>query len=84
MYDAQGFQAANPINRFALSSWMPLARGADGSIDLYIQHDSPGADKEANWLPAPKGPLGMTLRLYWPKAEVLDGRWNPPAVKRVN
>jgi hypothetical protein len=83
MYDAEGYQTANPINRFAVSSWMPFKYNADGSLDLIIQHDNPGADKVANWLPAPKGPLGVTMRLYAPKAVALDGRWNPPAIKRV-
>jgi len=83
MYDAEGYQAANPINRFAVSSWMPFKYNADGSLDIYIQNKTPGADKEANWLPAPKGPLGVTMRLYAPMANALDGRWNPPAVKRV-
>jgi hypothetical protein len=49
----------------------------------YIQHDSPGADQESNWLPAPTGPLGVTMRLYAPNAQALDGRWSPPAVKRM-
>lgn len=53
--DPDGFQVANPLNRFAVSSWMPFKTNADGSLDLYFQNDSPGADKEANWLPAPKG-----------------------------
>ncbi len=84
MYDAEGCQTANPINRFAVSSWMPFKYNADGSLDIYIQHDNPGADKESNWLPAPsKGALGVTMRRYVPKADALDGRWNPPAVKRV-
>jgi hypothetical protein len=83
MYNAEGYQAANPINRFAVSSWMPLKYNADGSLDIYIQNDNPGADKEANWLPAPRGLLGVTMRLYAPKNDALDGRWNPPAVKRV-
>jgi len=83
MYDEQGFQAANSINRFAVSSWMPFKYNDDGSLDLYMQHDSPGAEKEANWLPAPKGPISILMRLYGPKAEALDGRWNPPPVKRV-
>ena len=83
MYDAEGYQAANAINRFAVSSWMPFKYNADGSLDLYIQHENPGSDKESNWLPAPKGPLAITMRLYAPMANALDGRWNPPAVKRV-
>jgi hypothetical protein len=83
MYDAEGYQAANPINRFAVSSWMPFQYNTDGSLDIYIQNENPGPDKEANWLPAPKGLLGVTMRLYAPKADALDGRWNPPAVKRV-
>jgi len=84
MYDEAGYQVSNPLNRFAVSSWMPFKYNADGSLDLYIQHDSPGSDKEANWLPAPaSGKLGVTMRLYAPKANALDGRWNPPAVKRV-
>ena len=55
LYDPKGFQVANPLNRFAVSSWMPFKSNADGSLDLYFQNESPGADKEANWLPAPKG-----------------------------
>jgi hypothetical protein len=57
LYDQQGFQVANSLNRFAVSSWMPFEYNPDGSLDLYFQNESPGADKEANWLPAPKGPL---------------------------
>jgi hypothetical protein len=80
LYDPDGFQAANPLNRFAVSSWMPFKYDADGSLDLYFQNESPGADKEANWLPAPKGPFNLTMRLYAPKSEALTGKWNPPAV----
>jgi hypothetical protein len=84
MYDQEGYQVANPLNRFAIGDRDELKFNADGSLDLYIQHDSPGAGKESNWLPAPgKGTLGVTMRLYAPKAEVLDGRWAPPTVKRV-
>jgi hypothetical protein len=54
LYDSEGFQVANPLNCFNLSSWMPLKYNADGSIDLYFQIESPGSDKEANWLPAPR------------------------------
>lgn len=82
MYDAEGFQVANPLNRFALGDRDPLQFNADGSLDLYIQHENPGSEKEANWLPTPKsGNLGLTLRLYAPRPEVAQGRWNPPAIK---
>ena len=80
LYDNEGFQVANPLNRFAVSSWMPFAYNADGSLDLYFQNESPGADKEANWLPAPKGPFNLTMRLYAPRSDALTGKWNPPAV----
>ena len=80
LYDNDGFQVANPLNRFAVSSWMPFKFNADGSLDLYFQNESPGADKEANWLPAPKGPYNLTMRLYAPKADALTGKWNPPPV----
>lgn len=83
LYDSDGFQVANPLNRFAISSWMPLKTNADGSLDLYFQNESPGADREANWLPAPKGAFNLLLRLYAPKADVLTGRWNPPPVTRA-
>jgi len=83
MYDGDGYQAANPLNRFAIGDRDALKYNADGSLDIYMQNASPGADKESNWLPAPKGPLGITMRLYAPKPEVADGRWVPPAIKRV-
>ncbi|HIK46314.1 MAG TPA: DUF1254 domain-containing protein [Leptolyngbyaceae cyanobacterium M65_K2018_010] len=84
MYDADGFQVANPLNRFAIGDRDALTYNADGSLDIYIQHPSPGADKESNWLPAPaQGLLGLTMRLYAPKAEALDGRWAPPPIQRV-
>lgn len=74
----------NPINRYLINSSMEpdLVRDADGGITLYIQHESPGHDKEANWLPAPNGPFFMVMREYWPKPEALDGSWKvPPAVR---
>lgn len=84
MYDAEGFQVANKLNRFAIGDRDELKYNPDGSLDLYLQHESPGGDKESNWLPAPaKGTLGVTMRLYAPKAQALDGRWNPPAIKKV-
>jgi hypothetical protein len=84
LYDPDGFQVGNSLNRFAVSSWMPFRYNPDGSLDLYIQAESPGKAMEANWLPAPKGPFNLTMRLYAPKAEALTGRWNPPPVEKVN
>ncbi|HEX2842881.1 DUF1254 domain-containing protein [Hyphomicrobium sp.] len=82
LYDPEGFQVANSLNRFAVSSWMPFQKNADGSLDLYIQNENPGAGKEANWLPSPKGPFNLTMRLYAPESDALTGRWNPPPVVR--
>jgi hypothetical protein len=82
LYDAEGFQVGNSLNRFAVSSWMPFTYNPDGSLDLYFQNDSPGVGKEANWLPAPKGPFNLTMRLYAPKSEALTGKWNPPPVTK--
>lgn len=84
LYDNDGFQVANPVNRFAVSSWMPFKRDADGSLTIYFQNDNPGGDREANWLPAPKGPFNLTMRLYAPKSDALTGVWNPPGIKRVD
>jgi hypothetical protein len=83
LYDSDGFQVGNLLNRFAVSSWMPFVYNADGSLDLYFQNDSPGKDKEANWLPAPKAPFNLTMRLYSPESDALTGKWNPPPVKKV-
>lgn len=82
LYDAEGFQVSNSLNRFNLSSWMPLKYNADGSLDLYFQNENPGPDKQANWLPAPKGAFNLLLRLYAPKSEALTGKWIPPVVTR--
>jgi hypothetical protein len=67
LYDPEGFQVANTLNRFAVSSWMPFKYNADGSLDLYFQNESPGMDKEANWLPAPKGEFNLTIRGIRPR-----------------
>jgi hypothetical protein len=83
LYDSEGFQVGNVLNRFAVSSWMPFTYNADGSLDIYFQNESLGKGKEANWLPAPSGPFNLTMRLYSPKFEALTGKWNPPAVKRM-
>ncbi|MGD9784213.1 MAG: DUF1214 domain-containing protein, partial [Hyphomicrobiaceae bacterium] len=75
--------SANSLNRYLInSSMLPgLKKDADGSITLYLQHETPGKDKEANWLPAPKGPFWTVMRLYWPKPEALDGRWKAPPLE---
>jgi hypothetical protein len=83
LYDADGFQVANPLNRFAVSSWMPFKYNADGSLDLYFQNETPGKEKEANWLPAPRSPFNICMRLYGPKSDALTGKWNPPAVTKA-
>lgn len=82
LYDANGFQVANNLNRFALSSWMPFKYNEDGSLDLYFSNESPGSEKEANWLPAPKDAFNLTMRLYAPKSPALIGEWNPPVVNK--
>jgi hypothetical protein len=76
---------ANPINRYLINSPMlpSLTKDPDGGITLYIQNQSPGADKEANWLPAPRGPFRLIERLYWPKDEALNGQWKPPQPQKV-
>jgi hypothetical protein len=61
-----------------------LKRDADGGITLYVQHDAPGKDKDANWLPAPGGPFLVAMRLYWPKQEALDGQWKAPPLRKMN
>jgi len=86
LYDAANFLAANPLNRYAVGSHTEFKYNPDGSLDIYIQKDSPGKDKEPNWLPAPAGKFGLFLRLYWPNEKapsILDGSWQPPAVKKV-
>jgi len=76
---------ANPINRYLINSPMlpQLKRDADGGLTLLIQYESPGKDQETNWLPAPKGPFIMFLRLYWPKPEALEGKWTAPSVAKA-
>ena len=84
MYDGSYFFVPNPINRYSISARQSLKTNPDGSTDLYIQKDSPGKDKESNWLPAPEGPFVTVMRLYWPKPEVLDGTWKQPPLERQN
>jgi hypothetical protein len=86
MYDSDLFFVPNPIHRYDLAKRDRLIANPDGSVELYLQPDSPGKDKEANWLPTPKGKFDLILRIYWPKEtppSILDGTWTPPPVKRV-
>jgi hypothetical protein len=87
MYDLPAsLLVANPLNRYLLNSPMlpQFGRDADDGITFYIQNEQPGPDKEANWLPAPKGPFFVVMRLYWPKPAALNGEWKAPALQRVN
>jgi hypothetical protein len=81
-YDIEGYFIPNSINRLAIGDRDKLAPNADGSVDLYIQANSPGKKKEANWLPVGKGPFTLLLRLYSPRENVLEGAWSPPPVVR--
>ena len=87
MYDLPAsLLVANPLNRYLLNAPMlpQFTRDADGGLTLYFQNESPGKDKEANWLPAPKGPFWMAMRLYWPKDEATSGKWTAPPLKRAS
>ena len=87
MYDAGYFLVANPLNRYTLSQRNKFKTNADGSVDLYIQKESPGKDKESNWLPAPAGNFVLMMRLYWPKEKapsLVDGSWKLPEVKQTS
>ncbi len=86
MYNDQYFFVDNPLDRYSISARQHLKANADGSTDIYIQHESPGADKESNWLPAPKDKFILMMRLYWPDdspPSILDGSWVIPAVKKA-
>ena len=86
MYDSAYFFVPNPINRYSISARQGLKANPDGSVDLYIQKDPPGADKESNWLPAPAGKFILMLRMYWPNEtnpSIIDGTWTIPPVKKV-
>ena len=86
MYDDNYFFVANPINRQSISARQNLKSNPDGSVDLYIQKDNPGPDKEGNWLPAPAGKFILMLRMYWPNEKspsIINGSWKPPPVRKV-
>jgi len=76
---------ANPINRYSIGDRTPgFNPNEDGSVTIYIQNESPGADKEANWLPAPDGPFALALRIYWPEQDVLAGKWEPSSIMKLS
>jgi hypothetical protein len=87
LYDENGFAVPNSINRYAISNHDPLHRNDDESLDICIQSNNPGGDREANWLPAPvptekvpDPPFNLVMRLYSPERKVLQGQWKPPAL----
>ncbi|WP_136806764.1 DUF1254 domain-containing protein [Desulfosediminicola flagellatus] len=85
LYDIEGYLVDNPLNRYAIGDRSGMKPNSDGSLTIYIQSESPGKEKEANWLPAPKtGPFKLAMRLYVPKESVRDGGWVPPALSRVD
>jgi len=83
MYNSKQTFVENPINRYAIGDRDQVKFEDDGSLTLYVQHESPGKDRQSNWLSAPKDEFNLFLRLWWPKKEVLDGIWKPPAVERL-
>jgi hypothetical protein len=86
LYDPDFFFVPNSINRYELSQRNKFVTNSDGSVDMYLQAESPGKAKEANWLPAPKGKFSLVMRLYWPTStppSILDGSWTPPGAKPV-
>ncbi|MFC9392732.1 DUF1254 domain-containing protein [Streptomyces sp. NPDC057027] len=76
--------ADNPLNRYAIGDRSNMRTNPDGSLDIYVQHDNPGPDRETNWLPAPAGSFNVFLRLYWPQQPALTGSWTPPALHRTS
>lgn len=82
MYDERQRFIDNPVNRYAIGDRDALEHDADGGLTLYVQHEQPDADRLANWLPAPAGDFNMIMRLYWPKASILDGSWPMPLLEK--
>jgi hypothetical protein len=84
VYDDKGHPVKNEIGRQSLGSQHPLTRAPDGSLSIYLQADQPNDERSrANWLPAPRGPFNVLLRLYYPEQKVIDGSWKAPAIERV-
>ena len=83
LYDQEGFTVPTPTNRYTLGDRSNLKPNADGSLDIYLQSESPGADKESNWLPTPAQPFSLHARLYSPRKAAIDGTWAMPPVEKV-
>jgi len=83
MYNREYFLAESSLNRYPLSQRNKFNPNPDGSLDLYLQHEAPVENRQANWLPAPEGNFNLILRMYWPKETVLNGSWEPPSVLRT-
>jgi hypothetical protein len=84
MYNDKMLFVDNPINRNSLGKYTDgIKNNTDGSLDIFIQHDNPGKDKESNWLPSPEGSFNMVMRLYLPQPQALNGTWQLPLVQHV-
>jgi hypothetical protein len=84
MYNNKSLFVDNPINRYSIGKYTEgLKNNTDGSLDIYIQNTSPGADKEANWLPSAEGAFNMNFRMYLPQSQILNGTWQLPLVQKV-
>ena len=83
LYNKKHFLIKNPLNRYSINSRSQLTENKDGSLDLNLQHTSPGQEKEANWLPTPEGEFNLILRLYWPKEAALNRSWKAPVITRI-
>ena len=84
MYNLQYNLVANPINRYSLGDRSGMKEDKDGSVTIYVQRNSPGPDKEANWLPAPEGPFFLVLRTYLPGEDIVNQTWQPPRITRTD
>jgi hypothetical protein len=82
MYNSKSLFVDNPINRYSIGTYTEgLKNNTDGSLDIYIQHASPGKDRESNWLPSDKNSFNLILRMYLPAEEVFNGTWTPPPIR---
>jgi hypothetical protein len=84
MYGPDELLVSNPINRYTIGDRSDLKFNEDGTMDIFIQNEAPSKEKQSNWLPSPTGAFSVTMRLYWPKEEFLNGTWKIPAVKPHN